>query len=61
MFTKQFREISKDDVSTAGGKGASLGELTNYNTMITLTKNFTRECSLFYPVRKPRPLGRGWI
>ncbi|MBI5654349.1 hypothetical protein HZC53_01705 [Candidatus Uhrbacteria bacterium] len=28
MFTKPFSELSKTDVSTAGGKGASLGEMT---------------------------------
>jgi len=27
-FTKHFKELSKSDVSIAGGKGASLGELT---------------------------------
>lgn len=28
MYTKPFNEINKDDVSIAGGKGASLGEMT---------------------------------
>jgi pyruvate, water dikinase len=28
MFTKQFKEISKEDVGVAGGKGASLGEMS---------------------------------
>lgn len=28
MYIKKFEEISKDDVATVGGKGASLGELT---------------------------------
>ncbi|KKT72212.1 MAG: Phosphoenolpyruvate synthase [Candidatus Moranbacteria bacterium GW2011_GWF1_44_4] len=28
MFTKTFKEISKKDVGIAGGKGASLGEMT---------------------------------
>ncbi len=28
MFTKRFKEISKDDTGIAGGKGASLGEMT---------------------------------
>lgn len=28
MYTKDFKELSKDDVSIAGGKGASLGEMT---------------------------------
>src|SRR3989338_49767 len=28
MFTKTFKEISKKDAATAGGKGASLGEMT---------------------------------
>jgi len=28
MFTKDFRQISKRDVKIAGGKGASLGEMT---------------------------------
>lgn len=28
MYTKKFNEIGKDDVSLAGGKGASLGEMT---------------------------------
>lgn len=28
MFVKPFKDISKDDVSVAGGKGASLGEMT---------------------------------
>ena len=28
IFTKPFKELSKNDVSLAGGKGASLGELT---------------------------------
>jgi len=27
-FIKPFKEISKDDISIAGGKGASLGEMT---------------------------------
>ena len=29
MFTKQFRELSKHDAAIAGGKGASLGEMTS--------------------------------
>jgi pyruvate,water dikinase len=29
MFIKTFKEISKNDVNIAGGKGASLGEMTN--------------------------------
>ncbi len=29
MFTKNFKELSKKDVGIAGGKGASLGEMTN--------------------------------
>jgi len=29
MFTKPFNQISKTDISIAGGKGASLGEMTN--------------------------------
>lgn len=29
MFTKTFKQISKKDVSIAGGKGASLGEMTS--------------------------------
>jgi len=28
MFTKNFTELTKDDVTVAGGKGASLGEMT---------------------------------
>ena len=28
MFTKKFSELSKNDASIAGGKGASLGEMT---------------------------------
>lgn len=28
MFTKTFRQLSKADVAIAGGKGASLGEMT---------------------------------
>ncbi len=28
MFTKNFNQLSKDDVDIAGGKGASLGEMT---------------------------------
>lgn len=28
MFTKEFKKISKTDVAIAGGKGASLGEMT---------------------------------
>jgi len=28
MFTKTFKQISKNDISIAGGKGASLGEMT---------------------------------
>ena len=28
MFTKTFKEISKKDVGIAGGKGASLGEMS---------------------------------
>ena len=28
MFTKNFKQLSKSDVSIAGGKGASLGEMT---------------------------------
>lgn len=28
MFTKPFEQISKADVGLAGGKGASLGEMT---------------------------------
>lgn len=29
MFTKIFKQLSKHDIATAGGKGASLGEVTN--------------------------------
>lgn len=29
QFTKPFQELSKNDVHVAGGKGASLGEMTN--------------------------------
>lgn len=29
MYTKSFGEISKDDIGIAGGKGASLGEMTS--------------------------------
>ena len=29
MYIKNFEEISKTDVSIVGGKGASLGEMTN--------------------------------
>jgi len=29
MYTKAFQQISKSDVATVGGKGASLGEMTN--------------------------------
>ena len=28
MYTKKFNRITSDDVSLAGGKGASLGEMT---------------------------------
>jgi phosphoenolpyruvate synthase/pyruvate phosphate dikinase len=28
MFTKFFKNLSKEDVLLAGGKGASLGEMT---------------------------------
>ena len=28
MFTKTFNQLSKNDTSIAGGKGASLGEMT---------------------------------
>lgn len=31
MFTKTFQNISKSDVALAGGKGASLGEMTQAN------------------------------
>jgi len=29
MFTKDFKQLSKEDTAIAGGKGASLGEMTN--------------------------------
>ena len=29
MFTKPFKDIFKKDANIAGGKGASLGEMTN--------------------------------
>ena len=28
MFIKTFKQVSKNDISIAGGKGASLGEMT---------------------------------
>ena len=31
MIVKHFDEITKEDVAIAGGKGASLGEMTNAN------------------------------
>ena len=31
MFTKLFKNISKKDICIAGGKGASLGEMTRVN------------------------------
>jgi len=30
MFTKTFKQLSKNDTHIAGGKGASLGEMTNH-------------------------------
>ena len=34
MFTKSFKNISKNDISIAGGKGASLGEMTQAKILI---------------------------
>jgi len=34
MFTKNFKEISKKDTSIAGGKGASLGEMTQAGILV---------------------------
>lgn len=36
MYTKNFSEISKDDIGIAGGKGASLGEMTNAGIPVPL-------------------------
>ena len=34
MFIKHFNELSKNDVEIAGGKGASLGEMTNAKILV---------------------------
>lgn len=34
MFTKTFKELTKKDVGIAGGKGASLGEMTNVGILV---------------------------
>lgn len=34
MFTKPFKQITKRDISIAGGKGASLGEMTNAGVLV---------------------------
>jgi pyruvate,water dikinase len=34
MFTKNFKEITKNDTKTAGGKGASLGEMTQAKILV---------------------------
>jgi pyruvate, water dikinase len=34
MFTKTFKELSKKDVGIAGGKGASLGEMTSAGILV---------------------------
>lgn len=36
MYTKTFKQISYEDVAIAGGKGASLGELTNAKLQLPL-------------------------
>ncbi len=33
-FTRSFKEIGKDDVAIAGGKGASLGEMTKAGILV---------------------------
>jgi len=45
MFTKTFKQISKKDVSIAGGKGASLGEMTN--AKISVPPGFVVSASSF--------------
>jgi len=45
IFTKNFREISKKDTGIAGGKGASLGEMTN--TKIPVPPGFVVLASAF--------------
>jgi len=34
MFTKTFKQISKNDISVAGGKGASLGEMARAKILV---------------------------
>ena len=34
MFTARFRQLSKNDIALAGGKGASLGEMTQIGLSI---------------------------
>lgn len=48
-FTKNFKELSKNDADIAGGKGASLGEMTNAGIpvppgFVVLASSFDRFC-----------------
>ncbi|NOQ68465.1 hypothetical protein GQ568_03420 [Patescibacteria group bacterium] len=45
MFVKYFNKLSKNDVGIAGGKGASLGEMTN--AKIPVPKGFVVLSSVF--------------
>src|SRR3989338_606496 len=45
MFTKNFKELTKNDVKIAGGKGASLGEMTKAG--IPVPPGFTVLASAF--------------
>ena len=47
QFTKEFKDISSKDVEIAGGKGASLGEMTQAeipvpNGLVVLSNSFEK-------------------
>jgi hypothetical protein len=39
MYTKNFKQLSKSDVSASGGKGASLGEMTQAGNLVEVDAN----------------------
>ena len=55
-YVKWFKELAKEDVGTAGGKGANLGELTR--TGIPVPPGFVVVASAYFASLEANPLRR---
>ncbi len=46
MFTKRFKELTKNNAGIAGGKGASLGEMTNAKICDGIERHYGFPCDI---------------